>query len=726
MNRIGKYMESLRNRRHRQLTVKENLKIYQKCVKSYANMEVSALRNYEEEKFFDFFALLLQIVSFFTTYAGVAMYFGNIFDLAPLFIALTIQGVLYLTAISAFRPGRRNRKRKLAVLLCTLVSVAFSYTGLVTLANSPLTDYKRAYESYYDTFLALKQEVAEENLEVESLAANISNEYLKAINTLQALDRRISQLEENANAEITIPSTNRTTQTTTMPDGTVVRGNSTTANPDYAQAVEARQQAASQAAETALLRDELYREILDAVGAADSQQAAASMEEEGSGQAAVSTGEGGSDPSAGSAVEGAETAGNSYDNIRAAIQWEVIAERLLAMTEAADTAEDKADAAEASGKALQSFRQEYFRVANKNNSAVSAMTAWAESSQNLSGYRMQEELLDHGLDQLSIYQEMKRLGIESWDTIAAAGIEEERTGAAGVIDRLGQAIGADMYNSDMKELMECYQKLKEAVVENYSQVTSVLPKADTYERYAELTSAKEQVLALPEILVIAFERFSDPEYAGSAVCCMILALLNDFSTVLLGWLGTRRSYALPMVKSAGENQDDAQELFPVVFTALQSQFVLRIRSGQFLTMDREEFTSECYEYVNSIICMVRSFIACFGLSPCTSAMGYNLVWRYQGEEEIAPYLPVISVLMKAGLLKVLPISQYEYLEMEYYLGRTGHLWVEEIGNEEDLKQQKLKLQEVKEKGHILLLRNQAEHYLREKLSDTIMMEETHE
>ncbi len=140
MNRIRNYLESLRRKRRRRLTVKENLKIYQKCVKSYANMEVSALKNYEEEKCFNFFALLLQIVSFFTTYAGVAMYFGNIFDLAPLFIALTIQGVLYLTAISAFKPGRRNRKKKLAVLLCTLISVAFSYTGLVTLANSPMTD----------------------------------------------------------------------------------------------------------------------------------------------------------------------------------------------------------------------------------------------------------------------------------------------------------------------------------------------------------------------------------------------------------------------------------------------------------------------------------------------------------------------------------------------------------------------------------------------------------
>lgn len=689
MNRVGKYMEEKRRRRRRRLTVRENLKIYQKCVKSYADMEVSALRNYQEEKCFNFFALLLQIVSFFTTYAGVAMYFGNVFDLAPLFIALTIQGVLYLTAVSAFRPGRRSRKRRLAMLLCTLISVTFSYTGLVTLANSPLTDYKRAYESYYDTFLALKQEVAKENVAVESLAADISNEYLKTINTLQSLDRRILQLNETANAEITVPASNKTTQTTTMPDGTVVRGNSTTANPDYAQAVESRQQAAAQAAEVQLLKDELYREILDAVDAEDD------------------AGESG-----------------SYDNIRTAVQWESIAQRLLAVTGGGSG--EGADGAENTQKALQSLRQEYFRVANKNNNAVSMMAAWTQNGQETSGYLMQEKLLDSGLDQLGVYQQVEALTLESWDQIADLKAAEEKTGAAALIGRLGQAIGADMYSSDMEELMTCYQKLKEAVAENYSQVTNALPQADTYRRYEELMQQKEKVLALPEILVIAFERFSDPEYSGSAICCMLLALLNDFSTVLLGWLGTRKYYALPAAKATGDSRDDAQALFPLVFTALQSQFVLRIRSGQFLTMDREEFASACYEYVNGIISMVRRFIGEFSLSPCTEAMGYPLVRRYQREEEIAAYLPVISVLMKANLLKVLPVSQYEYLEMEYYLGKTGHLWVEELGDGEDLKQQRLKLEEVKEKGHILLLRSQAEHYLREKLSDTIMMEEAHE
>ena len=89
-------------------------------------------------------------------------------------------------------------------------------------------------------------------------------------------------------------------------------------------------------------------------------------------------------------------------------------------------------------------------------------------------------------------------------------------------------------------------------------------------------------------------------------------------------------------------------------------------------------------------------------------------------------MPLISLLLKCGLLKVLPISQYEYLEMEYYLGKTDHLWVEEVSDKEDRARLKEQLEEVKAKGHVLLLRNRTESYLRETLSDRIMMEDNHE
>lgn len=656
-------------RRRQRSAVKNHLKTYQKYVMNFANMETSLLQDFYEESFFKFFALLLQIVSFFTTYAGVAMYFGNIFDLAPFFIAVTIQGVLYMTAVSAFKPGKKNRRRKAAMFLCTLVSVAFSYTGLVTLANSPATDYKRAYDSYEEVFTSLKNEVKQKNQEADSLAADISNEYLKTIGTLQALDRKISQLEELAGQEIDIPSTNSSTQTTTLPDGTVVRGSSKTSNPDYNAAVNARNQAASEATQLKLLRDDLYQEITDAVGLADT---------------------------------------GSYEQIRSTVSWERLAEKLNAIT----------DSSEDSSRAIQNFRQQYFRVANKNNSAI----GMAASQDDAEFYRMDEDLLESGLEQLEIYKNIEGLELDSWEDIAAGQQAQERTGIARMVAGLGNAIGADMYNMDMEQLMNVYKNLKDAAVENFNQVTALLPDPVRYEQYQNLTARREQVLALPEVLTIAFRRLWDAEYLSSALVCLFLALLNDFSTVLLGWLGTKKAYSFLYVKSGKSKHDDMDELFGLVFQSLQSQFVLDIRSGQFTRMSREEFEQECLIYINRIINEIRSFLGRFALSPCTSGMGYNLVWKYRNESDIQAYVPVISVLMKANLLKALPVSQYEYLEMEYYLGKKGHMWIEELADNSRKEELDRELESVKELGHILLLRNKGENYLRENLTGTVILE----
>lgn len=719
MDSIRRKFKKVWGKRKQHAAVKSHLKTYQRYVKNFANMETSLLQDYYEENFFKFFALLLQVVSFFTTYAGVAMYFGNIFDLAPLFIAVTIQGVLYMTAISAFKPGKKNHRRKMAMFMCTLVSVAFSYTGLVTLANSPATDYKRAYESYENTFAALKNEVKQKNQEVDSLAADISNEYLKTIGTLQALDRRISQLEELAGQKITVPQTNTSTQTTTLPDGTVVRGSSKTANPEYNDAVNARNQAAGEAMELKMLRDDLYNEIVDAVGAgaygAGDGQAADAGQTADNGQ----TGDQGQGAGGGQTSEQGQTSDQgqadpqetrSYSGIRAAVEWERLAEKLNAFM----------DASVDSSQAIQNFRQEYFRVANKNNSALDK----AVSQDNTEFYRMNENLLETGLEQLMVYKNISSLELVTWDAIAQEQLAQERTGISRLVANLGNAIGADMYNMDMEQLMSTYKNLKDAAVDNYNRVSALLPEPGQYEQYAALTQQKEQVLALPEVLTIAFKRLTDHEYQSSALVCLILALLNDFSTVLLGWLGTKKAYSFLYVKSGKTKYDDVDELFGLVFQSLQSQFVLGIRTGQFTQMTKEEFEQECLTYINRIINEIRGFLAQFTLSPCTSSMGYNLVWKYKDQVQIQAYIPVISVLMKANLLKVLPVSQYEYLEMEYYLGKKGHMWIEELedGSPKDVVEQELG--NVKELGHILLLRNKGENYLRENLTSTVILEGT--
>lgn len=137
------------------------LKLYQKTVSQYCIADDSTAQDYMREKCCYAFAFLLQTVSFFTTYAGLELYFGGVFFLAPFFITLVIQGTLYTAVVTVFQ----SRKRKLPMIICIAVfacsSIVFSYTGLITLYSSPSSDYTQAYETYARRFEQTKAALLE-------------------------------------------------------------------------------------------------------------------------------------------------------------------------------------------------------------------------------------------------------------------------------------------------------------------------------------------------------------------------------------------------------------------------------------------------------------------------------------------------------------------------------------------------------------------------------------
>lgn len=157
------------------------LKLYQKTVSRYCIADDSTARDYIREKCCYVFAFLLQAVSFFTTYAGLELYFGGVFFLAPFLITLVIQGTLYTAVVTVFQSG----KRKTAMLLCMTIfacaSILFSYTGLITLYSSPADDYTQAYEAYEKCF----QQVRESLLEKYTDSKQAATEIIKAADAMK-------------------------------------------------------------------------------------------------------------------------------------------------------------------------------------------------------------------------------------------------------------------------------------------------------------------------------------------------------------------------------------------------------------------------------------------------------------------------------------------------------------------------------------------------------------
>ena len=95
------------------------------------------------------FTLLLQFISFLTTYAGFSFFIKHIHPLAPLFLAFVDQGgVFFLLNSYAVRKHDGIWKRNVLLVLLLFVSITTSFTGISNKIQDPLDDMKNSYNLY--------------------------------------------------------------------------------------------------------------------------------------------------------------------------------------------------------------------------------------------------------------------------------------------------------------------------------------------------------------------------------------------------------------------------------------------------------------------------------------------------------------------------------------------------------------------------------------------------
>lgn len=157
------------------------MKLYQKTVSRYCIADDSTARDRIREKCCYVFAFLLQTVSFFTTYAGLELYFGGVFFLAPFLITLVIQGTLYTAVVTVFQSGKKKGPMALCMTVFACASILFSYTGLITLYHSPADDYTLAYETYAKRFEQVRESLLEDYPDTRQASIQI----IKAMDTME-------------------------------------------------------------------------------------------------------------------------------------------------------------------------------------------------------------------------------------------------------------------------------------------------------------------------------------------------------------------------------------------------------------------------------------------------------------------------------------------------------------------------------------------------------------
>lgn len=139
--------------------INQQIEIFFECISSYIQKD-NPLNNTRASRHIIGLGIIgLQFgISYITTLAGAKLIFSSLSIIAPYIFAAVIQGLIVVFSMKAFEKRRKNSKYMVALIFTVIVSICFSYTGIVISQDSPKKTYQAAYETYEKTFNTIKEE----------------------------------------------------------------------------------------------------------------------------------------------------------------------------------------------------------------------------------------------------------------------------------------------------------------------------------------------------------------------------------------------------------------------------------------------------------------------------------------------------------------------------------------------------------------------------------------
>lgn len=617
--------------------VRKKLIIYAKTVKSITSVQASFLGDYFFEKICFFLAILPQVISSLTTYAGASIYMSGIADFVPGVFAFFNQAVLYLSTLYCFRPEKK-KGIALTLLVAFSISVTFSYTGLSISNQPPADDYYYVYTVYEERFQQVKREELDKLNDVSDATVSISNAF-SVLSSSCAIGIEADQALKDEIEKTKLPPETFLNRTRTP----VRRGISTTTeeipNPDYSKAKEVLAEAK---AKEASLQGYLQKieSFLD---------------------------------------------NDTWKDL------EVFLTRYLSPGEKGEEEQKEFD----------NFEIAFHDAVAVNQKMVELIPTCLEVE--LPDFtNIKHELRDS--TNLSVIELKKPSGLEN--------VVAEKSPMYEVLEKVGKMLGINLGTS-MLNMSELRRDIQKCVNEGHTKIAPYLT-----ENHVELITAKKEVDELKDITVVAVSRLADDSYRTSALVSLLLALLTDGLTILLGYAGTKKYCSFLYIRSSKSYSGDIKQLFGMVFQSMLATEYIEIRNRKYDGMNIEEFQMHCSEYVNGINQYIKGFLDHFSLSECTSSGGFNLCWHYK-HDETDRYLPIISLLVRSNLLTIITETAYQEIEYKFHLGiEFMDETVKECSRKEIATYRKL-LEASKESGYVLLLKSRAENFLRENIGSTI-------
>lgn len=142
-------------------------------------------------------SLLLQMISFVTTWQGAEAYFSSAFPLAPLLFAVAVQSVVYFTSNSI--RGKPGAGKFIALILALLCSNYFSFVGIYSAVNPPAVYLNRTYNAYCAELTAKADDLdsarsAESTSDIDRAVNGVISRYSGLNSQKAALDKLAEQL----------------------------------------------------------------------------------------------------------------------------------------------------------------------------------------------------------------------------------------------------------------------------------------------------------------------------------------------------------------------------------------------------------------------------------------------------------------------------------------------------------------------------------------------------
>ncbi len=661
-----KFKELVSNAKSK-FNINQQIKLYYSCIADFLQSDNSTYKNRVASIFLGIFIFLLQFgISFATTLAGAKLMLGSISPIAPWIFTFVVQGLISILSVNAFQKNRNRKKYVVVLSFVVLISVFFSYTGIVVAQDSPLKYYRSSYESYEQNLKSTKQIMMSGLLskeaaihKIEEMNSILKSNYAIILNTIDSKNSIINDNSESLDEY-------RHNELYTY------QGDKKRVNQDVKKA-----------------KDEIKNENSNIQNDINSLKGKAGIFKE---------------------VYGDEIA--KIPDLKTEI------ENYVESLQLSDDSVEKSDNKISLFPQLITISNE---LAKKDNE-VSGI-----SEINEQDFRQIVDKLKL-YDEISDIEVVSSDNIFNDDGSTDKEGKKQNKNNKSIFDMAILVFEADMSEelntvSDKRNLIQnesnvSYRKIEAINLDLVDLKDNDKDKISSAKE--KLDESKNEIQKLPNVYTYSLNYLlNNDKNVKDFILILIFAFIIDFGSMMLGYVKEHKTTSFIYVKSSKDYFNEYGDVFEILFSSLMKNFTTKLKKGDFLNLDSEGFKKACLKQATFADDEIKKFLNEFKLSEGTWAHGYNLKYDLGDMKSISNNeIAIISTLLKTGLAQIITYYQYNVLSDSLYNREA---------NSSDKSLYPNKTSEVCDDDdnykYYLLLRSNGENFIREYISFSYSIEE---